>query len=97
MDEETRIGTIEHYYPKVHAAVVKLDHGDLHVGDTIHIVGRGVDMRERVSSLELDHRPVHEAHDGDRVGCLVSYKVADQAEVFVVREEPNTDEDARWL
>lgn len=97
MDAEERIGTIEHYYPKVHAAVVKIEQGDLHVGDTLHIVGHGVDVRERVSSLQLDHRPVSEAHEGDRVGCLISYRVADKADVFLVHDQPEAKEDARWL
>ena len=86
MTWEERIGTVTHYYPKAHAAAVELDRGTLHVGDTIHILGPGVDRRERVTSLQIDHTPVDEASAGENVGILVRDFVPRRAEVFLVRE-----------
>lgn len=80
---ERRIGVIDHYYPKVHAAVLDVQEGDLHVGDTVHIKGPAVEFTEKVTSLEIDHVPIEEAHKGDHVGLLVERPVR-KAEVFVI-------------
>ena len=86
MDEE-RIGTIEHYYPRVHAATVRLEGGDLRMGDLVHIVAPGVDIIERVTSLELDHRPIRSGHEGEVVGLLVSMPVGNRGTVFRIGDE----------
>jgi translation elongation factor EF-1alpha len=85
--EEQRIGVIEHYYPKVHAAVVDLRDGDLHVGDEVHITGKGVDFVERVKHLEIDHERVDEARRGQHVGLEVTEPVKAHIEVFAVAKE----------
>lgn len=93
MDEEP-IGTIEHYYPKAHAAVLHVEQGEVCLGDVLHICGPGREVTERVTSLELEHRPIPAAHAGERVGVLVSAPVHEKDQVFLVHEEP--PEDARW-
>ncbi len=81
------MGVVEHYYPKAHAAVVRIDQGELHLGDTIHIQGRHEDITEPVRSIQLDHRPIREAHAGDKVGVQLSYPVHEHSRVFLVRGE----------
>lgn len=80
---EKHVGTVEHYYPKVQAAAVKLD-GDLKVGDTIHIQGHSDDYTEKVTSMQLDHAPVAEGHAGQSVGVGVPVKVHEHSEVLKV-------------
>src|SRR5688500_16082632 len=77
---EKHIGTVEHYYPKVKAAAVKLD-ADLKVGDRIHIQGHSDDYTETVKSIQLDHTPVQEGHKGESVGVGVPVKVHEHSEV----------------
>lgn len=84
---ETRVGVVEHYFPRRKAAVVRLDRGDLHLGDTIHIVGRGCDLVDRVISMEIDHEPVNDAHGGQRVGLEVLLPPRPGAAVFVAHRE----------
>ncbi|MES2155730.1 MAG: EF-Tu/IF-2/RF-3 family GTPase [bacterium] len=81
MDQKP-LGKVEHYYPKAHAAVVRVEHGSLCVGDQIHIAGAGDDFWEEVTSLEMDHKPVQKAHTGEAVGLLVEHRVHEGAEVF---------------
>lgn len=85
---EEPIGVVEHYYPRVHAAVVRVDRGEFHDGDTLHIVGHGVDIVERITSIEFDHQKIHEAHAGQSVGVQVSRPVREKDQVFLVRTAP---------
>jgi translation elongation factor EF-1alpha len=85
--KESKVGTVEHYYPKVHAASVGLE-GDLKLGDTVHIKGHGDDVREKVSSMQIDHKPIQEGHAGDHIGLQVPTKVHEKAEVFKVEKAP---------
>ncbi|MCA1818712.1 MAG: hypothetical protein LC620_01445 [Halobacteriales archaeon] len=80
---EKHVGTVEHYYPKVQAAAVKLD-ADLKVGDTIHIQGHSDDRTQKVTSMQLDHEPIAEAHRGESVGIQVPVKVHEHSEVTKV-------------
>lgn len=80
---EKHVGTVEHYYPKVKAAAVKLD-ADLKVGDTIHIQGHSDDRTQKVKSMQLDHAPITEAHKGESVGIEVAVKVHENSEVTKV-------------
>lgn len=81
---EEWIGTIEHYYPKAQAAVLRVDRGEVRVGDQIRIVGHGVDLTEEVTSLQMDHRPIEEAHAGERVGLGVPQRVHEKDSVYLV-------------
>ncbi|MEA3144491.1 MAG: hypothetical protein QOG31_1815 [Thermoplasmata archaeon] len=85
--KERKVGTIEHYYPKVHAASVGLE-GDLKLGDTIHIKGHGDDLTGKVASMQLDHVPIQEGHAGQHIGVQVRKKVHEKAEVFKVVQAP---------
>ena len=86
MPMETWIGTITHFYPRAHAATLHVELGKLKLGDTIHIVGHGVDCEEKVTSLELDHRAVPEAREGQDVGVFVTHRVHDKADVFILED-----------
>lgn len=78
---ETRIGSVEHYYPKAQAAALALD-APLKVGDQIHIVGPRDDYWEEVVSLQVDHRPIPKARRGAHVGVWCPVKVHEGADVF---------------
>lgn len=79
---ETLVGTVEHYYPKAHAAVVRVDGGTLHVGDQVHIVGGRDDFWEEVTSLQRDHASVEKARRGESIGLWVEQPVHAGSKVF---------------
>ncbi len=85
--KEKKVGTIEHYYPKVHAASVGLE-ADLKLGDTVHIQGHGDDIRGKVTSMQIDHVPIAEGHAGQHIGLQVPRKVHKKADVFKVEPAP---------
>lgn len=84
---ESPVGRVEHYYPKVQAAAVRLSKR-VKVGDKVHIVGHGDDVREKVTSLQIDHRPIQEGAPGQSVGLWVKDRVHAGDEVFLVTPEP---------
>jgi putative protease len=69
---EERIGSVIRFFDKSSVAVVKLDFGELAVGDTIHIKGPGTEFTQKVEVLEFDHKPVEKAIRGQFTGIKLS-------------------------
>jgi hypothetical protein len=84
---EERVGRIVHYWPKAGAAQIELDHSALHVGDVIHIRGRGHEFKQEVLSLEIDHRSKSEGWPGEHVAIAVMEPVHVSDEVWIVRDK----------
>lgn len=68
------IGKVTHYFPHVNAAVIKLK-TPLGIGDTIRIKGHTTDIKETVTSMQIDRAPITVAKKGDEIGLLVSSRV----------------------
>ncbi len=82
---EKKVGTVTHYYPKAHAAIVHVDKGTIHIGDTIHVVGNRDDVTAKVKRIEIEHEPVNEARKGQSVGVQIDTPVHEKAEVYLVQ------------
>lgn len=68
------IGKVTHYFPHVNAAVLKLKL-PLKAGDTIQIKGHTTDLKETVTSMQINRAPITEAKKGDEIGLLVASRV----------------------
>ena len=79
---EEKIGEVTHYYNKLGVAAVKIEHGKLHKGDKLHIVGHTTDTEIVVNSLELEHQPIDEADEGQNVGVKVDEHVREHDDVY---------------
>jgi len=75
---EERIGSVVKFFEKVSVAAVKLDFGELAVGDTIHVKGPATDFTQKVETMEFDHKPVQKALRGQFTGITF----AQQAKPF---------------
>lgn len=83
MEEKILVGKVIHYYPRISVAVVKvLD--KIRVGDEISIEGRTTNLRQKVESMEIEHKSIHEAHPDDLVGLKVNGRVRRNDFVFKV-------------
>ena len=82
---ERSVGKVEHYYPKVNAAAVRLTR-KVKLGDRVHIVGHGDDFQEEVTSLQLDHQPIEEGKPGQSIGLWVKDRVHEGDDVLLVTE-----------
>jgi putative protease len=80
---ERPVGKVEHYYPKVNAAAVRLTR-KVRLGDKVHIVGHGDDFEEKVTSLQLDHKPIEEGQPGQSIGLWVKERVHEGDDVLLV-------------
>lgn len=69
---EERIGSVIKFFDKTSIAAVKLDFGDLAVGDTIHIKGNTTDFTQQIELMEFDHQPVQKALRGHFAGVKLS-------------------------
>jgi putative protease len=69
---EERIGSVIRFFDKSSIAAVKLDFGDLAIGDTIHIKGITTDFKQKIDDLEFDHKPVQKAVRGQFTGIKLS-------------------------
>jgi hypothetical protein len=67
---EVRVGVVTHYYGHLAVAAVRLEVA-LAVGDTIRVLGHTSDFRQRVDSMQVEHRSVSEAIGGDEIGLKV--------------------------
>jgi len=68
------IGKVTHYFPHVNAAVIKLKL-PLKAGDSIQIKGHTTDLKETVTSMQINRAPITEAKKGDEIGLLVTSRV----------------------
>ena len=79
-----RIGVVTHYYAHVSVALVKLESGNLRVGDKIHIRGHTSDFGQTVESLQIDHAPAAEVGPNDDFGLKVIEHVREHDVVYKV-------------
>ncbi|PIW62707.1 MAG: hypothetical protein COW13_02490 [Candidatus Omnitrophica bacterium CG12_big_fil_rev_8_21_14_0_65_50_5] len=68
------VGPVTHYFPKVKAAVIKLEK-PLSMGDTIVIAGKSGKIRQKVTSLQINRIPIDEGRAGEEVGLEVKKDV----------------------
>ena len=72
---EERIGSVIRFFDKTSVAAVKLDFGELSVGDTVRIKGPTTDFTHMVAAMEFDHQPVQKALRGQFTGIKLSQPV----------------------
>jgi putative protease len=80
------IGEVTHYYNHLGVAVLALT-GEVHIGDTVHILSHSTDFQQRVKSLQIEHVSVTEAGPGQDVAMKVERRVHPHDKVFKVAGE----------
>jgi len=81
---EQLVGLVTHYFGKANVAAVKITEGELHVGDTIHVVGHTSDFTQPLDSMQIDRAPVEVAKVGDEIGIQVVEHAREHDQVFRV-------------
>jgi len=83
---EIHVGKVTHYFDHISVAVMDLTE-KIKVGDSIHILGHSTDLKQEVSSLQIEHQNVNEALPGQEVAMKVSQKVHPHDAVFKITGE----------
>lgn len=81
---EKKIGEVVKYFSKPSVAAVKIEQGELVVGDSIKFSGHTTDFIDVIQSMEVDNKSVQKAIAGDFIGVKVSDRVRPGDEVFKV-------------
>ena len=81
---EQLIGTVTHYFGKAQVAGIEITEGELHVGDTIHVIGHTSDFTQQVDSMQIDRAPVESAGVGDQIGIRVTEHAREHDKVYRV-------------
>ena len=81
---EKKIGVVSNYFSNISVAAVEITDGTVSVGDTLHFLGYTTDFESRVSSMQINHKPVTEVQKGDSVGIKVSEKVRENDKVYKI-------------
>ncbi len=80
---DNQIGEITHYYGKLGVAVVELT-GTLKVGDMIKFVGHGNEFTQTVTSMQIEHEKLDEAHKDQEIGMKTDKEVKEGDKVYKV-------------
>ncbi len=81
---EQLIGTVTHYFSKAQVAGIDITDGELHVGDTIHILGHTSDFTQVIKSMQIEHAAVESVKVGDQIGVRVSEHAREHDKVYRV-------------
>lgn len=86
-DKKYLVGIVTHFFPKVNAAVVKVQKGSLRVDDFIVVEGPSTNFRLKVTSLQMNRKPVTLARLGEEVGIEVPNPV-NEGDIVYRLEQP---------
>ena len=77
------IGIITHYFDQVRVAVIKLS-GNLKVGDKGMVKGSTTDFSQKIKSIQVNHRDIGYAKNGEDIGLKVIERVRPKDKVFLI-------------
>ena len=75
------IGVVTHFYGNIKVAIIKFKKSTK-VGTEIIIRGSSKDVKQKIASMQFDHKPIKLAPKGKEVGIKVSKKVHEGDLVF---------------
>jgi putative protease len=85
MEDLRPIGKVIHYWTRLGVAGVELD-DSVQMDDWVHFLGTTTDFQQRITSMQINKRFVHEAHAGQQVGILVADRVRPGDTVYLVED-----------
>lgn len=83
--KEELVGIVTHYFPHVKAGVIKIKKGPVSIGDTLHIKGHTTDFTQKVTSIQIERRPIKAASKGEEIGLLVKSRVRHNDKAYKVK------------
>ena len=82
--KETKpIGEVTHFFGNLGVAIVKFTQ-PVAIGTEVHFKGATTDFKEKITSMQFDHKSIDSAKKGEEVGIKVKGKVRDGDQVFLV-------------
>jgi len=75
---------VTHFFAHVKAGVIKLKKGTLAAGDTIYFKGHTTDFEQKVSTIQINHKPIDRAKKGQEVGLKIKSKIRHGDKVYKI-------------
>ena len=82
--KEEKIGFVSNYYSKISVVAVEMTAGTVSLGDTLHFLGHTTNFESKVDSMQIEHKSVTEAKQGDSVGVKISEKARRGDKVYKI-------------
>jgi len=87
------IGKITNYFSRIGVAEVKIEAGELKLGDTIHIIGKKTGLvRQKIDSMQVDRKPVERVKAPEVIGLKVIERVRPGDKVYLIVEVKENEE-----
>ena len=67
-----QLGEVVAFFRIPVVAVIKITRGNLKVGSQIWVKGHTTDLKQTITSMQVNHQPIQEARKGDEVGVKIS-------------------------
>ncbi len=83
VSDSEAIGVVREYFRKPGVAAVEVLRGRIRIGDSVRFRGYTTDFTQEIKSIQMDHRDIPEAVEGDFVGILVVDRVRENDHVFL--------------
>ncbi|PIQ81899.1 MAG: hypothetical protein COV76_06505 [Candidatus Omnitrophica bacterium CG11_big_fil_rev_8_21_14_0_20_64_10] len=81
---ENEIGEVVAFFRVPVVAVIRIKQGKLAVGDRIWIKGHTTDIKQTITSMQIDHQPVREIKRGDEAGIKSSSRSRRGDRVYLI-------------
>ena len=81
MDAKKPIGEVVHFFNNINVAVVKFNR-KVEAGIEVHFSGATTDFKQKLDSMQFDHKEVKEAAKGKEVGVKVKDRVRSGDDVY---------------
>ncbi len=83
---EEQVAVVVKYFAKPSVAALRIQ-GAVKKGDTLHFHGTTTDFKQKITSMEIDNKPVEEVNAGDMVGIKTDERVRENDRVYKITEE----------
>ncbi len=80
------LGYVKNFYKKISVAEIKIESGSVKVGDDLLIIGNKTGVKkEKIESIEINHKKVKEAGKGQRIAIKVNSTVRENDKVYLFK------------
>jgi putative protease len=75
------IGQVTHFYGGISVAIIKFNE-PVKVGEMVQFFGATTDFKEKIASMQYNHKDIQQAQKNQEVGIKVEGKVREGDEVY---------------
>lgn len=81
---EEKIGKVFKFFKEPSVAAIKIESGEVEVGDELRFKGENTDFTQKIESMQIEGEDVEKVGPGDDVGIKVNERVRPNDEVLKI-------------